>query len=291
MISVIITTQNRIDDLSRLLPELKKVNIPQFEIIIVDNDSTDGSAEFVSEQHPDVKLIKLHWNAAGITGRNIAAKNARHQILVSLDDDAIITEQTFKTILNRFQEDITLGVIPCSVINGEKVSNRSKYEEGLPIDNSGTEMFSATACGLAFRKEIFNKFGYWEDWGQEAPFELSLIIKCLSSGLKIKRFKDISVFHYHSPSVTRSSKKAHYSATKSWIWWYFKFYPINKIIRNVLRIIHTACYAIIEQKTFLYINAVFSSIRDIPSIYFIERQPIPLKYLEKIRTTDNFKGG
>lgn len=291
MISVIITTQNRLEDLTRLLHELKKVEIPGFEIIIVDNNSIDGSNKFINENYSNVKLIRLHWNAAGITGRNIAAKNARNKILVSLDDDAIITPSTFNKILNQFKRDPKLGVIPCSVINGDKVEDRGKYEKRLNEDNVGKEVFSGTACGLAFRKVIFEKCGYWEDWGQEAPFELSLIIKCLSLGLKVKRYNDINVFHYHSPSITRNSQIAHFSATKSWVWWYVKFYPISSVIRNVIRILYLSCYAIIEQKSFLYILAVFSSIKNIPKIFMNERQVYSINILNKIRTTDNFKGG
>jgi GT2 family glycosyltransferase len=291
MISVIIATQNRHEDLTRLLPELKKVEIPDFEIIIVDNNSTDGSLEFVSENHPDIKLIRLHWNSAGITGRNIAAKNSKNSILISLDDDAIITPKTFDKILYRFNNDSELGVIPCSVINGDKVEDRDKYEDSLEDDKVGKEVFSGTACGLAFRKEIFEKCGYWEDWGQEAPFELSLILKCLALGYQVKRFDDINVFHYHSPSVSRNSTLAQFSATKSWVWWYIKFYPIRDLMKNILRIIYLSCYAVIEQRTFLYIYAVFSSIKQIPKIFNEERNAYSIDILDRIRTTDNFKGG
>ena len=140
MISVIITTQNRLEDLARLLPELEKVDIPDFEVIIVDNNSTDDSVEFVSTNYPDVKLIKLHWNAAGITGRNIAAKNAKNSILISLDDDAIITPKTFQKILDQFNKDKNLGVISCSVINGDRVADRDKYEKLLKEDKIGNKL-------------------------------------------------------------------------------------------------------------------------------------------------------
>jgi len=291
MISVIITTQNRLEDLARLLPELEKVDIPDFEVIIVDNNSTDDSVEFVSTNYPDVKLIKLHWNAAGITGRNIAAKNAKNSILISLDDDAIITPKTFQKILDQFNKDKNLGVISCSVINGDRVADRDKYEKLLKEDKIGNKVFSATACGLAFKKDIFEKCGYWEDWGQEAPFELSLIIKCLSLDYHVKRYKDINVFHYHSPSVSRNSLLAQFSSTKSWVWWYIKFYPMKAAIKNIIRIIYLSCYALIEQRTLLYILAVFSSIKDIPKIFMKERKVYSINILEKIRTTDNFKGG
>jgi glycosyltransferase involved in cell wall biosynthesis len=291
MISVIITTQNRINDLKRILPILNEVAIPGFEIIIVDNDSTDGTNEYILNYFPNIMLIKLYWNSGGVTGRNIAAKNANNKILVSLDDDAIITERTFNTILNIFIEEPDVGVIPGSVINGTLVEDRNKYEDSLKDDKNGKEVFAGTACGLAFRKEIFEKCGFWEDWGQESPFELSLIIKSLSIGLKIKRYNHVTVFHYHSHSTTRNSKKAHYSATMSWVWWYIKFYPVKSMIKNIVRIFYLSCFAVIDQKTPLYLSAIFSALAKSPTIYMDERTPYDSDLLNKIRTTDNFLGG
>ena len=63
------------------------------------------------------------------------------------------------------------------------------------------------------------------------------------------------------------------------------------IIKNLIRIFYLSCFAVIEQRSILYINAVFDSIKNIPRIFNEERTVYPVLFLNKIRTSDNFKGG
>lgn len=61
-VSVVIVNWNRKKDVLDLLRTLKRQNYPAFEIIVVDNASTDGSVEAISENFPDVNVIQLHRN-------------------------------------------------------------------------------------------------------------------------------------------------------------------------------------------------------------------------------------
>ncbi|GIS72684.1 MAG: hypothetical protein CM1200mP10_22610 [Candidatus Neomarinimicrobiota bacterium] len=59
LVSFIIPHWNGIDVLSKCLDSLKQTVYPNFEIIVVDNASTDGSGDWIKDHHPQIKLIKM----------------------------------------------------------------------------------------------------------------------------------------------------------------------------------------------------------------------------------------
>ena len=61
-VSVIITSYNGLTVLEKCLQSLSKVEYDNFEIILVDNNSTDGTIEFISKNYPSITIIKLESN-------------------------------------------------------------------------------------------------------------------------------------------------------------------------------------------------------------------------------------
>src|SRR5262245_36569484 len=59
----------------------------QFEVIVVDNASTDGTADLIEKEFPQVTLMRLGKNC-GPVAKNVAMKKARGEFVVLLDDDA-----------------------------------------------------------------------------------------------------------------------------------------------------------------------------------------------------------
>ncbi|MBI5101809.1 MAG: glycosyltransferase family 2 protein [Nitrospirae bacterium] len=75
-----------------------------YEIIVVDNASTDGSAEMVEQGFPGVTLIKNPLNLGFAAANNQAMKTAGGRYLLLLNSDAFIEEQSVETLI-RFMED------------------------------------------------------------------------------------------------------------------------------------------------------------------------------------------
>jgi len=88
-ISLIIPHWNGIDVLSECLDSLAQTEYSNFEIIVVDNASTDGSPDWVSLNFPQIKLIENNQNY-GYAGRcNRGAKVASGDYLVFLNNDTV----------------------------------------------------------------------------------------------------------------------------------------------------------------------------------------------------------
>ena len=84
-VSIIIINYNGKHHLQPCLESLLKINYNNTEIIIVDNNSTDDSVNFVSKNFPDVILIKLNENKGFAEPNNIASKVATGDFLLFLN--------------------------------------------------------------------------------------------------------------------------------------------------------------------------------------------------------------
>ncbi len=88
-LSVLIVSWNSREELSRTLPAANAELGPDDELIVVDNDSIDGSAEAVASLAPGARLIRTGYNAGFAAACNIAAAQAAGELLIVLNPDAV----------------------------------------------------------------------------------------------------------------------------------------------------------------------------------------------------------
>ena len=89
LVSIIIPHWNGIDVLSECLDSLKQTDYPNFEIIVVDNASTDGSGDWIKDHHPQIKLINNDQNYGYSGGCNRGIHQADGDLVVFLNNDTV----------------------------------------------------------------------------------------------------------------------------------------------------------------------------------------------------------
>ena len=88
-----------------------------YEIIVVDNNSEDGSVELIESKFHDVKLIKNNKNVGLAKANNQAIKLAKTDYILLLNNDTIITHEKFFVKMVRFmQENPRVGVLGCKLL-------------------------------------------------------------------------------------------------------------------------------------------------------------------------------
>ena len=88
--SIVIITQNRKDDLRTSLQSAVEQE-GEFEVLVLDDGSHDGTSEMIRSEFPDVRVARFDDGAGLAARRNDAMKLARGDIIVSIDDDAVFT--------------------------------------------------------------------------------------------------------------------------------------------------------------------------------------------------------
>lgn len=107
MISVIIPTRNRAELLRACLESLRRqrLSAKQFEVVVVDNGSTDDTAQIVQSFSADLNLVACHEPEPGLhRGRHAGLRAATHELLVFADDDIVATDTWLETLCTVFED-------------------------------------------------------------------------------------------------------------------------------------------------------------------------------------------
>jgi len=114
LVSVVIPTHNRKVSLLRLIDSVLKNNLQQIEIIVIDDASTDGTFESVSNKynnHPEISILRNKKNLHVAASRNVGAKKAKGKYIFFIDDDNVATPDLLKSLVTVMETDESIGEV------------------------------------------------------------------------------------------------------------------------------------------------------------------------------------
>lgn len=192
LISYVIATYNRgpimIDCLRQTLANTG-LSRDQFEIIIADNASTDGTPDLLErELANDITLIRLKHNE-GPVAKNHAIRQASGQFVIMLDDDAFPLPGSISRMLDHFAGNPALGAAIFDVQLPDGTRESSAYPTAF------------IGAGTGFRHDLLQRVGLLppEFFMQAEEYDLSWRI--LDAGFTIHRFDDMPLRHLKSPGA------------------------------------------------------------------------------------------
>lgn len=223
MVSVIIPNYNGEEHLKECLDSLKNQSFNNFEVIVVDNNSSDNSVEIISNEYSYVKLIKMKNNTgfskAVNAGIKYALNNKSTEYFVLLNNDIKCDKDFINELINGFTEPDT-GSVASKMLNyfnpeiiddaGDFINKRGlptargNKKKDSPEFNKEKFIFSACAGAAAYRREVFETvglfdedfFAYFEDI--DLGFRMQL--------LEYKCFYNPRAVCYHKRGATFSSQ-------------------------------------------------------------------------------------
>lgn len=187
-VSVIITTRNEEEVIERLVQSINRQTYKNREIILVDNNSTDKTAEIARRAGVRVYNTGPERSAQ----RNFGARIAKGKYLLFLDADMELTKDVVKECVEAFENDPKIGAIS---IPEESVAN-TFWEKVKAFERSFYNLKgdSTTDAARFFSKEAFEKCGGY-DTNITGPEDWDLRDTILTSGYKIIR-TDALIYHY-----------------------------------------------------------------------------------------------
>ena len=230
-VSLIIITRNRRDELHKTLLSVKKQE-GDFELVIVDNGSNDGTQAMVRESCADAVLVELNENEGVSGGRNRGVEAAGGDILVFLDDDATFEDiGALMSIRQRFVDDPGLGIIAANSYlteTGEPERAAIPRRDKQVLD---TDYESSYFCGVGFavRRDVFKSIGLFFVPYVYGCEELDFSWRAIEHGYRIVRAADIRVLHRRS-TLERPQGRWIYSNAKNRIWLAARHLPWRYVI-------------------------------------------------------------
>ena len=215
MISVIITTKNESRHLPELLDSLKKQSYKNFEVIVVDNGSTDDTKEIARKAGARIFDKGPERSAQ----RNFGVQKARGRYVLILDADMRLAKDVLSDGLREFERNKCGAlVIPEKSIGVGFWAKVKAYERSFYVGEDSIE------AARFFRKDVFQKFGGY-DTSMTGPEDYDLPYRMRQGGIGIGRIKSFILNNEGQFSPVRSAKKKFYYAYVSGV--YFEKNPLN----------------------------------------------------------------
>ena len=212
LVSVVINFYNERDNVDMAPACLCEQTYKNFEVILVDDGSTDGTAGEVIKKYGDrLPILKVIRNDKPLGLRPARRKGvmaARGDIVITLDLHTLFDKDFLQKIVNLFQEDNNIGVVGPLVlpygerwfIKGEKLTELFLFK--LRKIFKGYKYAFGTAA--AYRRDLLKKIGFLSE--SDLVEDIDASWKAYSLGFKIKISEDLIVYH-----------KSPYSSFTGWI--------------------------------------------------------------------------
>jgi len=223
MISLVICTYNRCHKLGTLLRSLERLDLAgdfTCEVIVVDNNSLDGTRDVVKEiSKASPLVIKYAFEPKQGLGhaRNRGITEARGDLLAFTDDDCIPDTSWIRVIAAKFSSEPSLAGIGGRVELYDESDRAETVRRTREIaePQSVHQLFSLIAgCNIAFRRQAFEEVGPFdpvfgagtkiaacEDW--------DFLYRAFKKGLKIRYDPDVFVYHNHGRKTDAEVNAAH----------------------------------------------------------------------------------
>lgn len=196
-VSFVLATHNRRDITADTVARLSRCDLPddQFEIIVVDNASTDGTADALADLADSV--VRLDRNM-GSCSKSFGLHEARGEFVVFVDDDSYPRPGSIQRMLDYFTADPDLGAA------GFTVHLQDGRQEGAALPH----VF--VGCGVGFRAEALLQAGGVDDTFFMQAEEYDLAFRLTNCGWKVRMFNDLHVTHTKTPTARQNERTIYY---------------------------------------------------------------------------------
>lgn len=204
--STIIPVYNRRQYIVRCLESLFQQSYSLFEIIVVDDGSTDGTGKVLQDiQDPRLKVFYLTENRGPSFTRNFALEKAKGEIIALIDSDCVAHEDWLKEILKPFSYDPAIKIVG-GKIEDPPISNYWELvnKGGDFVANHTGYVTKVIGCNMAFKREKASNKPFDERISHITSEDFDLCLRYLNQGYSIFYNSSAKVTH-HRRSNFRST--------------------------------------------------------------------------------------
>jgi GT2 family glycosyltransferase len=232
-VAVVILNYNGISFLEKFLPIVIERTDKDAEVWVADNNSLDGSVDFLNEHFPDVNLVENHYNGGFATGYNLALSKIEADYYVLLNSDIEVTENWINPVIELMESDPEIAVCQPKI---RSYTERDEFEyagaSGGFIDKFGypfcrgrvfqslekdtgqyddpIEVFWATGACMFVKAEVYHQFGGLDDDFFAHMEEIDFCWRLKNAGHKIMVCPSSVVYHVGGGTLPKKSARKTY---------------------------------------------------------------------------------
>lgn len=263
-LSIIIVNWNTKDLLRNALESLyKETNNFDYEVIIIDNNSFDGSVEMVKEVFPDVLLIQNKENLGFSKANNQGLKKAKGDYLMLLNSDVIVLDQAINKLVDYLDKHPDICMVGPKLLNKDmtfqhacrrglpdplnslfyltglhkifKNAKTDSYKKFNMNENESGQTEALSGAAMMFKRKVYEKIGGLDEDFFMYGEDLDFCKRVLDIGWRTFYVSDAEIIHlYGSSSAKRKMKSLINFYNAMWIYYKKHFYSKNNIVFNIV---------------------------------------------------------
>ena len=225
---------------------LREQTLTDFEVLLIDNGSTDGSQDFTRTHFPEVQVVELGRNF-GFTGAcNKGWELSQGEIVILLNNDTAVTPNWLQEIINAFARHPDVGMVASKMMLYDKRDHFHTTGDYYRIDgipgNRGVwqkdegqyeqEEYVFSACGgsSAYRRSLLDEIGFLDDDFFFSCEDVDLGWRANLAGWKVL-YVPTAVL-YHKLKATGGSVTGSYYDGRNFLYLIWKNYPTSLLRKN-----------------------------------------------------------
>lgn len=229
-----------------------------FEVIVVDNNSKDGSVEMIEREFPQIRLIENRENAGFGRACNQGLRIAKGRYSFILNPDTLIKPNTLQNIIGFMESNPKVGIGGCYVYypDGKPQTSFYKFPTVLSYFSRMLSLFRilprnrltqkffweyvnnniagtvdrVLGGAMVLRKETLEHIGVFDQAYFMYAEELDLCYRAKQMGWEVSTIPNTEIIHYHQQSSLKNIRKTTFHKFKSDFIFFKRFYPGYKII-------------------------------------------------------------
>jgi len=226
ILSIIIVNWNTKDLLEQCLQAIVlHIGDLHYEVVVVDNGSTDGSAQMVREYYPNVTLIENQENTGFAKANNQAIRLSSGRYILLLNSDAFLSPNATQRMIQIMEDDPSIGIAGAmleypdgriQVSHGSLPDFRSellslfgldKFHEPVRSSEEYFETGTVNGAGMLIRKSLIDRIGLLDESFFMFSEEVDLCNRCHKAGAKVVHVPSAIIIHLEAGSTGQTVQR------------------------------------------------------------------------------------
>lgn len=218
-ISIVLPAYNAEKHINKTIQSIQRQTLQQYELIVVDDGSTDNTAQFIRKHNDQrIHLISLAKNSGIVNALNTGIKHATTAYIARMDADDICHKHRLQQQYDFLQQNPNIGAVSCRVQCEVTQKNKGMQEfvawtnTLITHDEIYRNRFVETPLvhpSMTFRKSLIDQYG---DYSHKFPEDYELWLRWLHNGVRIQKLPEYLLTWNDPPHrLTRTDPRYHES--------------------------------------------------------------------------------
>ena len=251
IVTIVIVNWNGKKYLKGCLDSLQKQSYCDYEAIIVDNGSKDGSVEYIQQNYPNIKLFQLKRNMGYSVGINVALEHSKNKYIIALNNDTTLDQNWLSELVKMAELDERIGSCQPKILSlqnpafidsvGLSINKEGEaFQIGFQEKDTGQynavrELLGACSASVLYRRQALMQIGGFDEDFFAYFEDVDVALRLNRAGWKCMYVPTAMVYHYGSATGINDSPFKTYLLTRNQYYYRIKNQSATLLLRFLIK--------------------------------------------------------